>query len=139
MRWLRVRGGEASSPRPTPPASPGGEGGKRTRLSRTVSGCTPIAPTSETLGVRRGACHRFPMRFVMAIVLLTFPLHAALNMSTDFESGSARVLELDAAAQRVRIAPAGDPKRGMPNWWYVRIDGLDTNKPLTLEVAALDV
>ena len=62
------------------------------------------------------------MRFVMAIVLLTFPLHAALNMSTDFESGSARVLELDAAAQRVRIAPAGDPKRGMPNWWYVRID-----------------
>lgn len=61
---------------------------------------------------------------------------AALTLSTNFESGSARVLAIDAATQTVRISPAGDPTRGWPCWWYLRIDGVDPAKPLTVEVAA---
>jgi hypothetical protein len=62
----------------------------------------------------------------------------ALRITSDFESGSARVLSTDAATQTIRITPAGDPVRGMPTWWYVRVDGIDTSKPLTLEVIARD-
>lgn len=65
-------------------------------------------------------------------------LGAELSVSTDFPSGSARVLALDAATQTVRITPAGDPARGMPNWWYLRLDGIDPAKPVILEVVARD-
>lgn len=61
---------------------------------------------------------------------------AALSVSSDFESGSARVLALDDASQTVRISPAGDGARGWPNWWYFRMDGIDPSKPLTVEVDA---
>jgi hypothetical protein len=66
-------------------------------------------------------------------------LGAELSVSTDFSSGSARVLALDAATQTVRITPAGDPARGMPNWWYLRVDGIDPARPLVLEVVAREV
>jgi hypothetical protein len=59
-----------------------------------------------------------------------------LKVTTNFESGSARVLLLDQQTQMIRITPAGDPKRGIPNWWYVRIDGINTAIPLVLEVEA---
>lgn len=73
------------------------------------------------------------------LFLGTLRLGAELSVSTDFSSGSARVLALDAETQTVRITPAGDPARGMPNWWYLRVDGIDSAKPLVLEVAARDV
>ncbi len=73
------------------------------------------------------------------VLLAAFRLQASLVVSTNFESGSARVLSLDEATQTVRITPAGDPNRGMPNWWFLRVEGLDTAKPLTLEVAARKV
>src|SRR5947207_2595492 len=59
---------------------------------------------------------------------------AAFRASADFESGSAQVLALDPETQTVRITPAGDPTRGMPNWWFIRLDDVDPLKPLTLEV-----
>jgi hypothetical protein len=61
---------------------------------------------------------------------------AALSVSTNFEGASARVLAIDNATQTVRVSPAGDPARGWPCWWYLRVDGIDATKPLTLEVAA---
>ena len=64
---------------------------------------------------------------------------AAFQVGSDFEGGSARVLELNPDTQTIRITPAGDVKRGMPNWWYLRLDGVDTNKPIALEVVALEV
>jgi hypothetical protein len=64
---------------------------------------------------------------------------ASLTVSTDFEGGSAKVLELNPDTQTVRISPAGNLNRGMPNWWYLRVEGVDTNKPVVLEVAALSV
>jgi hypothetical protein len=64
---------------------------------------------------------------------------STLTVSSDFESGSARVLLIDSATQTVRVTPAGDVARGMPNWWYLRLDGVDTTRELTLEVVARDV
>lgn len=65
--------------------------------------------------------------------------NGGFQVSTSFESGSAQVLERDAEHQRLRISPGGDPKRGMPNWWFVHVTELDTNKPFTLEVVAREV
>jgi hypothetical protein len=59
-----------------------------------------------------------------------------LKVTTNFESGSARVLFLDQQTQTIRITPAGDPKRGIPIWWYLRIDGINAALPLVLEVEA---
>jgi len=55
---------------------------------------------------------------------------------TAFPGGSARVLKLEPARNTVHITPAGDPKRGWPCWWYFRLDGVDTNQPVVLEVTA---
>ena len=60
----------------------------------------------------------------------------AFQVTSNFEGGSARVLAVDPVTQTVRITPAGDSSRGMPVWWYLRLDGVDTNKLITLEVVA---
>ncbi len=78
-----------------------------------------------------------PVAFVLFATAIQ--LHAALTVHTDFESGSAKVLELNLETQSIRISPAGDPKRGLPIWWYLRLNGVDTNKPVALDVVALDV
>jgi Zinc carboxypeptidase len=59
-----------------------------------------------------------------------------LQVSSDFPGGSAKVLSIDPANNGVRIMPAGNPKQGWPCWWYFRLDGVDTNQPLVLEVVA---
>ena len=59
-----------------------------------------------------------------------------LQVISDFPGGSAKVLKLEPASNTVRITPAGDPKRGWPCWWYFRLDGVDTNQPVVLEVTA---
>ena len=82
---------------------------------------------------------RHPLLLAIVLSQTVLQAGAALTVSTDFESGSAKVLELDAKAQTIRISPAGNPERGMPNWWYLRFDGIDTNQPVILEVVALDV
>ena len=64
------------------------------------------------------------------------PCRAEITVATDFEGGSAKVLALDQATKTVRICPAGDPARGWPCWWYLRVDGLAKGDKLTLEVVA---
>jgi hypothetical protein len=59
-----------------------------------------------------------------------------LQVSSDFPGGSAKVLNIDQTNNSVRITPAGDAKRGWPCWWYLRLDGVDTNQPVVLEVVA---
>jgi hypothetical protein len=84
----------------------------------------------------------YRLRFLAALsvgIVSALSLPAALSISSDFEGGSARVLAVDSETQTIRISPAGDLKRGMPSWWFLRVDGLTTNTPLTLEVFALDV
>jgi hypothetical protein len=59
-----------------------------------------------------------------------------LQVNSGFPGGSAKVLGIDRDNNTVRIQPAADPQRGFPCWWYFRLDGVDTNKPLILEVTA---
>lgn len=57
-----------------------------------------------------------------------------LKVFANFENASAKVLKIDTITQTIRIAPAGKPERGMPNWWYLKVEGIDISKPLILEV-----
>lgn len=63
---------------------------------------------------------------------------STFRVSSNFEGGSARILALDPQTQTIGITPAGDARRGMPNWWYLKIDGIDTSKTVILEVEARD-
>jgi hypothetical protein len=59
---------------------------------------------------------------------------AEIKVATDFEGGSAKVLSVDQVKKVVRIMPGGDPERGWPCWWYLRVDGLHIGDKLTLEL-----
>ncbi|HEX7619485.1 MAG TPA: hypothetical protein VF480_12305, partial [Verrucomicrobiae bacterium] len=45
-----------------------------------------------------------------------------LQVSSNFPGGSAKVLSIGQTNNYVRITPAGDPNRGWPCWWYLRLD-----------------
>jgi len=86
---------------------------------------------------------KFPLcfPFLLGGILLSCSIHAAdtdpeLRVSSNFPGGSARVLNIDQSNNSVRIMPAGDPTHGWPCWWFFRLDGADTNKPVVLEVIA---
>ncbi|TWU14074.1 Zinc carboxypeptidase [Symmachiella macrocystis] len=59
-----------------------------------------------------------------------------LRVTSDFPGGSAQVVQIDQAARRVSIRPAGDPQFGWPCWWYFRLDGIEPGETITLEVVA---
>jgi hypothetical protein len=63
---------------------------------------------------------------------------AEIRVDTDFEGGSAKILEIDDASKRIRVMPAGDPAHGWPCWWYLRVSGLAAEDVLTLEVKPSD-
>jgi hypothetical protein len=62
-----------------------------------------------------------------------------LRVSTDFEGGSARVLGIDQAARLVRFMPGGDPERGWPCWWFLRLDGVGEGEQVSLELLRSDL
>lgn len=61
---------------------------------------------------------------------------AQLAVSTDFEGGSARIDAIVSERREIHIRPGGDPTRGWPCWWYLRIDGLADGEAATLVVQA---
>jgi hypothetical protein len=63
---------------------------------------------------------------------------AQINVATDFEGASAKVLSIDQDKKIVRIMPAGNPELGWPCWWYLRVDGLHIGDNLTLELVPSD-
>lgn len=66
-------------------------------------------------------------------LLLLHPLSAAeLRISTDFDGGSATIDAIDSARREIRIRPGGDPARGWPCWWFVRIDGIGAGEQATI-------
>lgn len=66
-------------------------------------------------------------------ILLAGSINAAeLRISTDFEGGSATIDAVDPEHREIRIRPGGDPARGWPCWWFVRIDGLGAGEKGTL-------
>ena len=75
-----------------------------------------------------------------AILVLAGPASAMdLRVSTDFEGGSARVESVDQAARVIRFMPGGDPGRGWPCWWYLRVDGVAKGERLTLDLTGSDL
>lgn len=63
---------------------------------------------------------------------------AELSVHTDFEGGSAKVISIDSAGGVIRFMPAGDPSRGWPCWWYLRVDGAQVGREIRFELAPSD-
>jgi hypothetical protein len=87
--------------------------------------------------------HKFLLRivFILGSIFLSGYTRASgagpgLRVNSDFPGGSAQVLDIDPSNNFIRIMPAGDPVYGWPNWWFFRLEGADTNKPVVLEVVA---
>jgi hypothetical protein len=59
-----------------------------------------------------------------------------LVVDSDFEGGSARVIEIDQERGSIQIMPAGDPMRGWPAWWSCRVSGLTEGQTLKLGVVS---
>jgi hypothetical protein len=79
------------------------------------------------------------MRQLIALTLLACASTAAeLRVSTDFEGGSAKVEAIDQTAHVIRFMPDGDPQRGWPCWWYLRVDGVAKDERVTLSLAGSD-
>jgi len=79
------------------------------------------------------------LTILLGAVLSAFAVSAAeLRVSTDFEGGSARVESIDQATRMVRFMPGGDPQRGWPCWWYLRVDGVAKDERVTLSLAGSD-
>ncbi|MEA3210314.1 MAG: hypothetical protein QOE70_3371 [Chthoniobacter sp.] len=60
-------------------------------------------------------------------------------MYTDFEGGSARIESVDRASRVIRFLPAGDPQRGWPCWWSIRVDGVAKGERLILDLGGSDL
>ncbi len=75
---------------------------------------------------------------LLAAAIASPHARAEITISTDFEGGSAKVVAIDQATKTLRITPGGDPARGWPCWWYLRVEGLAKGEKLTLEVAPVD-
>jgi hypothetical protein len=73
-----------------------------------------------------------------ALLLASIGLAAELRVSTEFEGGSARIESVDSDARVIRFMPGGDPERGWPCWWYLRVDGVEQGEKLTLDFAGSD-
>ena len=72
--------------------------------------------------------------YFSAILLVALPLRAELTVSTDFPGGSGTVAAIDQDQAVIRLDPTDHPDRGWRCWWYVGIDGLTPDQPLTLDV-----
>ena len=78
--------------------------------------------------------------FTVAIgLLLGHPgIVSALEVETDFEGASVRVISADATTQEVQFMPGGEAARGWPCWWYFRVTGLEASRPLALRLSGSD-
>jgi len=75
---------------------------------------------------------------VLISAALSFAIPAAaappLEVSTDFEGGSARVEEIDQQDRLVRIVPTPHPDRGWQCWWHFKLSGIEPGETVTLDV-----
>ena len=63
---------------------------------------------------------------------------AELRVNTDFEGSSARVQTIDQTARIIHLMPGGDPQRGWPCWWCVRIDGIAKDERIIVNLTGSD-
>lgn len=57
-----------------------------------------------------------------------------LTVASDFEGASVAAVEIDNATRSVSFTPGGDPKRGWPCWWYLRVNGITPGETITLRL-----
>ncbi len=57
-----------------------------------------------------------------------------LEVSIDFEGGSARVESIDQQTRRVSIVPSPHKDRGWSCWWYFKLAGIQPGETITLDV-----
>ncbi len=74
----------------------------------------------------------FVFALLFSFFLTIVSWSAELTVKTDFEGGSAQVDSIDSATREINLRPGGDPARGWPCWWFVRIDGLGAGERATL-------
>ena len=58
----------------------------------------------------------------------------SLEVVSEFEGASVRIIDTDQAARSISFSPGGDPARGWPCWWYFRIDGITPGETITLRL-----
>lgn len=63
---------------------------------------------------------------------------AELRVSTEFEGGSAIVESIDQDARVIRVMPGGDPQRGWPCWWFLRVDGAEKDERVVIDLRGSD-
>jgi len=74
------------------------------------------------------------IRFAFLMLLMCHLAQAQLEVSTDFTGGSGEVVSLDSESQHVVLNPTHHPDRGWRCWWYVGLSGIQSGKPVTLDV-----
>jgi len=80
---------------------------------------------------------RFCMLFSMAFCFFCTMQELGageLQVETDFQGGSAQVLEINQESRSVTIRPAGDAQRGWPCWWYFRLTGVEPGETVTIMI-----
>ena len=73
---------------------------------------------------------------ITAFIVPRLVAQTPLSVSTDFEGGSARVLEVDVTTNTIRIAPGGVAERGWICWWSIRVDHTQPGQFLNVELHA---
>src|SRR5262245_8947897 len=77
----------------------------------------------------------FRLLFLVVIALFSLSnVRAELKAFADFENASARITAVDQETQTIHFQPAGNPERGWPCWWSLRVEGADPTRPVTLEL-----
>lgn len=75
---------------------------------------------------------------LLGVAAMTSARGGELRVSTEFEGGSATIEAVDQATRTIRFTPGGDPARGWPCWWYLRIDGASAGEKLVLDLGGSD-
>lgn len=60
------------------------------------------------------------------------------EVTTDFEGGSARILEIDHKKASIHFMPGGDADRGWVCWWAMKVSNLDPGQRLVLLLSPSD-
>jgi len=60
----------------------------------------------------------------------------SLSVDINFEGASATAIEIDQTVRRISFMPGGDPDRGWPCWWYLRINGITPGETIYLRLKA---